>query len=71
MPASIAGVVNAAPKAVWMGLSSAQACPRRRASLATNDRRGGQAVFGAMAVVLHELREAVMALPASCASTRP
>ena len=29
---------------------SVQACPRRRASLATNDRRGGQAVFDAAAV---------------------
>jgi transposase InsO family protein len=60
MPASIAGVVNAAPKAMRIDLSAEQACPRRRASLATNDRRGGQAVFGTMAVVLNELREAVI-----------
>jgi transposase InsO family protein len=60
MPASIAGVVNAAPKAMRIDLSAEQACPRRRASLATNDRRGGQAVFGTLAVVLNELREAVI-----------
>ena len=60
-PARIAGVVNAAPKAVMVGRLSGQACPGRRASLATNDRRGGQAVFAATAMALLELREAVMA----------
>jgi hypothetical protein len=60
-PASIAGVVNAAPKAGMVGLWSGQACPRRRASLATNDRRGGQAVFDGATATLHGLREAVMA----------
>jgi hypothetical protein len=61
MPASIAGVVNAAPKAVVGGGLSVQACPRRRASLATNDRRGGQVVFDGLALARLGLREAVMA----------
>jgi hypothetical protein len=56
----VAGVVNAAPKAVVVGALARQACPWRRASLATNDRRGGQAVFDGMAVVLLGLREALM-----------
>jgi hypothetical protein len=59
-PASIAGVVNAAPKAVVVGLLVRQACPRRRASPATNGRRGGQAVFDGLAVAPLEVREAVM-----------
>jgi hypothetical protein len=50
-----------APKGVMLGLLSRQACPRRRASPATNDRRGGQAVFATTPVALLELREAVMA----------
>lgn len=71
-PASSAGVVNAAPKAIDRGpILGRQACPRRRASLATNDRRGGQAVFDAAACRRQWLREAVMPCPASCASTRP
>jgi hypothetical protein len=60
-PASIAGVGNATPKAVVGGWVSVQACPRWRASLATNDRRGGQAVFDSAAVVRLDLREALMA----------
>jgi hypothetical protein len=60
MPASIAGVVNAAPKAAVVDPLVRQACPRRRASLATNDRRGGQAVFDARVVAPLGLREAVM-----------
>jgi hypothetical protein len=49
-----------APKAVIVGRLLRQACPRWRASLATNDRRGGQAVFDAAIVVVLGLREAVM-----------
>ena len=61
-PASIAGVGNAAPKAVIVGrVAEMQACPRRRASLATNDRRGGQAVFAEARVAMLGLREAVIA----------
>jgi hypothetical protein len=60
-PASIGGVGNAAPKAVVVGPLVTQACPRRRASLATNDRRGGQAVFDASTVMLLGLHEAIMA----------
>ncbi len=48
--ASIAGVVNTPPKAMMFVLTTMQTCPRRRASLATNDRRGGQAVFDGAAV---------------------
>jgi hypothetical protein len=59
-PASIAGVGNAAPKAVGVGELQRQACPRRRASLATNDRRGGQVVFDGLALARLGLREAVM-----------
>jgi hypothetical protein len=49
-PASIAGVDNAAPQAITVGLIRVQACPRRRASPVTHDRRGGQAVSVAPAV---------------------
>ena len=41
-----AGVVNLSPKAVVFDVFERQACPRRRASPATNDGRGGQAVSG-------------------------
>ncbi len=56
-----AGVVNVAPKAVRFSGLSRQACPRRRASPATNGRRGGQAVSWARAVACFGLREAVTA----------
>ena len=59
------------PKARIVDRSLRQACPRRRASLATNDRRGGQAVFAAASVVVLGLREAITTSPVFCASTRP
>jgi len=45
-------VDNPVPKASWIDVwcPPLQPCPRRRASLATNDRRGGQGVADAPAV---------------------
>jgi len=49
------------PKCIGIGVLVKQACPRRPASPATNAGRGGQAVFDGSAMVMLELREAVMA----------
>jgi len=48
------------PQATIVGRVKRQACPRRRSSRATNDRRGGQAVFGGTVLTLLGLREAIM-----------
>ncbi len=66
-----AGVVNASPQARSLSGLARQACPRRRASPATNARRGGQAVSQLPVVACAGLREAVTAAPCSCASIRP
>jgi hypothetical protein len=47
-----------APKAAIVGRVKGQACPRRRSSRATNDRCGGQGVFGGTMLALLGLREA-------------
>jgi hypothetical protein len=59
--ASIAGVFNTPPKAMMFVPTTMQTCPRRRASLATNARRGGQGVFGAGSSQVTVMREAVIA----------
>ena len=59
--ARIAGVVNTPPKAMVFVPGAMQTCPRRRASLATNERRGGQVVFGAQSWQATLVREAIIA----------